>query len=151
MAVVLLIYSGLLIDVIVFKNLTVRTAHRIWKLGPGQAGPANFVPLRTIWPQLHGRPNTFIALANLAGNTLLFVPVGFLVPLVIRRVSWPSAIALGIGVGLLMETLEVIFRVGRFDVDDITLNAVGVIVGYALYRGVTRWSRPRTRGRISAS
>lgn len=37
-------------------------------------------------------------------------------------------------VSLAVETIQLVFDVGVFDVDDLILNTVGTIVGYALFR-----------------
>jgi glycopeptide antibiotics resistance protein len=58
------------------------------------------------------------------------MPVGFLAPFIFRRMTWHKSLILAIATGLAMETMEVVFRVGIFDVDDIILNAFGVMMGY---------------------
>lgn len=102
---------------------------------------ANFVPFKTILPQLRGRPRWSSAIMNLVGNTVLFVPVGFLVVLVYRKMTWPQAVVLAVAVGVTMEVLEGVFRVGVVDVDDVILNALGVVSGYWVGRfwKVGRW------------
>lgn len=134
--VVLVLWSALLIRFIVFKAIPViHIGHRHYRFGGRyHTGPANLVPFRTIGPQLVGRGNGLIAKVNLFGNILPFLPVGFLLPLIYREMTWPKAIALAVGTGLLMEVLESVFRVGIFDVDDVILNALGVLTGYALFR-----------------
>jgi len=135
LAIVLALWSALLIRFIVFKKIPMIQIGRVrYRFGGStHTGPANFVPFKTILPQLHGHGNGLIAKVNLLGNILPFVPVGILVPLVYRNMTWSKAILLAIGTGLLMEVLEVIFQVGIFDVDDILLNALGVLIGYGLY------------------
>ena len=133
-------WSALLIRVIVFKKIPmIHIGHMRYRFGGSyRTGPANLVPFKTILPQLHGRGNGLIAKANLSGNVIPFLPIGFLAPFVYRRMTWPKAILLAIGTGLLMEVLEVVFQVGIFDVDDILLNAFGVLVGYGLSRLLKR-------------
>ncbi len=135
-AAALALWSTLLIRFIVFKAIpTIHIGHMRYRFGGStRSGAANLVPFHTILPQLLGHGNGLIAKVNLLGNILPFMPVGFLVPLIYRKMSWPKAIALALGTGLLMEVLEVIFQVGIFDVDDILLNALGVLLGYAFFR-----------------
>jgi glycopeptide antibiotics resistance protein len=45
---------------------------------------ANYIPFKTILSQLRGLPRWSSAIINLVGNTVLFVPIGFLVLLVHR-------------------------------------------------------------------
>ena len=128
---VLVVWFALLICVIVFKYIpTIHVGHRIYRFGGGyRTGPANLLPLHTILPQLRGHGNRLISKVNLLGNVLPFVPVGLLAPFVFRRMTWAKALLLAVGTGLLMEVLEVIFQVGIFDVDDILLNSLGVLIG----------------------
>lgn len=101
---------------------------------------ANFVPFKTIWPQLRGRPRWSSAIINLVGNTVLFVPVGVLALLLWRNITWARSLVLAVAVGVTMEVLEGIFRVGVVDVDDVILNALGVMSGYWVCRF---WRRRR--------
>ena len=67
------------------------------------------------------------------GNVAMFLPFGFFVPLLWRRFSWPRAVTLGAGITLFVETCQL--SVGRaFDIDDLMLNALGVLLGYGLWR-----------------
>ena len=67
-----------------------------------------------------------INMVNLIGNIFPFMPIGLLAPLVFRSISWQKALVLGVVTGLTFEVMEVIFRVGIFDVDDVIMNAFGV-------------------------
>lgn len=99
----------------------------------------NLIPFETIngfWRALReNRINTDIALFNIFGNIALFVPFGFLIPCLEKklRALWKCA-AVSFVVILAVETLQLIFKVGSFDVDDIILNLIGVIIGYAVYK-----------------
>jgi glycopeptide antibiotics resistance protein len=95
---------------------------------------ANYVPFKTILWQLRGKPSWSSAMINLVGNTVLFMPVGFLVLLVYRKMSWQSALVLAVAVGVTMEVMEGVLRVGVVDVDDVILNALGVMSGYGVCR-----------------
>ena len=67
------------------------------------------------------------------GNAAMFLPFGFLVPMLWRRFGWLRAAALGAGITLFVETCQL--SVGRaFDIDDLMLNAIGVLLGYGLWR-----------------
>ena len=82
---------------------------------------------------------TFMApgLRNVIGNILLLLPLGYLVPLVWKRIdSWRKAALLGISASLLIEITQLITHHGYFDVDDIILNAGGCILGWLCY---SRW------------
>lgn len=137
-------YGALLIRVVVFKAIPViRIGHMRFKFAHTHTGPANFVPFRSIVPQLSGQGNLLIDMVNLFGNIVPFMPVGFLASLVVRSMSWQRALVLGVVTGLSMEVMEIVFRVGIFDVDDVILNAFGVTLGYGVFVTFKRWTQPR--------
>ena len=76
---------------------------------------------------------------NLAGNVIGFVPFGFFLSVVSRRGRiWRNAVLMGFGFSLCIETTQLIFKIGSFDVDDILLNTTGSILGYLAYRKVQK-------------
>lgn len=43
---------------------------------------------------------------------------------------------------LLVELLQLVFKVGSFDVDDLFLNTIGGLLGYLVYKGLLDlWKR----------
>lgn len=73
-------------------------------------------------------------------NILLFVPLGYLLPLSIKKTDkWYLILAIGIVFSAIIETTQLITHRGWFDVDDIIHNGVGTIIGWLGYR---RWLRP---------
>jgi glycopeptide antibiotics resistance protein len=133
-ACALVAYSAILIKFVVFKAIPIIRIGRLrLRFAGSHTGPGNFVPFKTIVPQLIGRGNHLIAMVNLMGNIIPFMPVGLLAPLVFRSVSWQNALLLGVFIGVSFEVMEVVFRVGIFDVDDVILNAFGVMVGYGAW------------------
>ena len=83
---------------------------------------------------------------NLGGNVIGFVPFGFILPIISRRGRrWYNAFMLAFGLSLGIETTQLIFKVGSFDVDDLLLNTIGGILGYIAYRLVQRFRIRRKR------
>jgi glycopeptide antibiotics resistance protein len=142
LAAVLTVYSALVFKLLVFKIDFIRIGHLRFR-SPPREGEANFIPFKTISSYLHGEPNWSIAILNLVGNVALLAPIGFLVPLVFREMTWRTSLALAAAVGLAIEGLEVVFRVGIFDIDDVILNGLGVMLGYGASRVLVK--RPRHR------
>lgn len=76
---------------------------------------------------------------NLAGNVVGFMPFGFILPIVSRRGrKWYNAFLLGFFLSLCIETTQLVFKVGSFDVDDLLLNTIGGILGFICYRIVQK-------------
>src|ERR1700728_262357 len=129
---------------VVFKAIpTIRIGHIRLKFAGPHTGSADLVPFKTIVPQLIGQGNHLINMVNLIGNIIPFMPIGLLAPLVFRSISWQKALVLGVVTGLTFEVMEVIFRVGIFDIDDVIMNAFGVMVGYVVFVMFKRQAQPR--------
>ena len=105
----------------------------IFRQGAVGLGGANFVPLKTILNYLNDAPSPGVALFNLAGNVMIFVPLGFLIPVLRRSAKWKTVLVAAFFISLAFETIQGIFRVGVFDVDDILLNVVGAFFGYLVF------------------
>jgi hypothetical protein len=101
--------------------------------------PPNFVPFATIGPYLMGANGLIIAGINLIGNIVFLMPVGLLAPFRWRQ-GWKPVLGLAIATALAIETLQTVLRVGIFDVDDVILNALGVMIGYWTLLILTRWA-----------
>lgn len=131
-AFIFLAYGAILITVMVFKDVPIiRIGHLMLKFGGADAnGQANFVPSKTIVPYLLGDKGPVIGGINLIGNVALLVPIGFLAPFVYGNMTWKKSFVLAVAAGLVIEGIQVIFRVGIFDIDDVILNGLGVMVGY---------------------
>lgn len=68
-------------------------------------------------------------------NILLFVPFGYLLPVLWNKADrWWKTVLLGFALSLTVELLQLITRLGMFDVDDLINNTIGAGVGYLLYR-----------------
>lgn len=72
---------------------------------------------------------------NLGGNVAGFMPFGFILPIISRRGrKWYNTFMLGFFLSLCIETVQLIFKVGSFDVDDLLLNTTGVILGFVVHK-----------------
>lgn len=70
-----------------------------------------------------------------AGNLLMFVPMGFFLPLVSEKVNKRNILKIAVAIPIVIEVIQPI--VGRsFDVDDLLLNFTGIIIGYFVAVGV---------------
>lgn len=99
----------------------------------------NLVPFKSIESQLRHITESW-AMINLLGNIILFVPFGFLLPIAYKRInSFVKVFAVGLLSVILIEVFQYITKLGSFDVDDIILNSIGIIVGYVLVLVVNRF------------
>lgn len=101
----------------------------------------NLVPFREIsrfWK--YRRILGIYSFLNLAGNVLIFMPAGFFIPILWKKKrSFLFTLCITFEMSLLVEALQLIFRVGSFDVDDLILNTLGGILGYLLLTILQKW------------
>ena len=97
----------------------------------------NLIPLQTItefWNNLHGGGQSH-AFINLAGNVVMFVPLGFFIPCVFRKAdSFRHSMLYALITIVCVEIIQLVTLLGSLDVDDILLNMIGVVIGYLIYR-----------------
>lgn len=120
---------------------------------PDDAMPAwsavNLIPARTIVGIVQDHRG--MVGWQLVGNVVLFVPLGFLLPLLstrCRRGATTAVAALAVSVSIeLVQFAMLITLVSRrsTDVDDVLLNVAGAGLGHLLWRG----TRARARARRS--
>lgn len=73
-------------------------------------------------------------LINIIGNIAMFIPLGFFLPLLWKRwqKGWKMAIV-SLIIPLVIETTQLF--IGRsVDIDDVILNAIGIVFGYGMWR-----------------
>lgn len=71
---------------------------------------------------------------NLAGNVMAFVPFGFVLPVITRYRKFYQVFFLSMEFSLIVEIIQLVSKVGSFDVDDILLNTLGGVLGYVAYQ-----------------
>lgn len=73
-------------------------------------------------------------LINLVGNVVMFIPAGWLLPRIFQKMHnfllFLMSSVFGI---LLIEIIQLLTLLGSFDIDDIILNLVGLLVGYIIH------------------
>lgn len=92
------------------------------------------MPLRGDGTNVIGSGDPMHMLAEHVGNVLLFVPFGFLLPLLVPRLNrfW-RVVSLGAATSLCIEATQVAMPgIHRADVNDLILNTVGVGSGWLL-------------------
>ena len=111
----------------------------------------NLIPFKTVAEYVtrmrEGTINPSIAITNLLGNLVLFLPAGFLLPCLWKRLRrFGGTFLTVLCIILATECLQLLLRIGSFDIDDFILNLAGAAVGYAGFAGfalLSRLFRPR--------
>lgn len=106
-------------------------------------GTANFMPFRTIKMYID-YAHKLNSVENLAGNLIVFVPLGLLLPLIsedFRRFSDVLLYVFTFSLGI--EVFQLFSAFGAFDVDDILLNCLGASVGYWIYKALALYKKKK--------
>ncbi len=117
------------------------------------------VPFSTIFSYLrHATEGTLplrTILYNMAGNMLLFLPTGLLLPVVwpAFRKFWKCLLACvlcSVGIETVQFLLTVTGLISRTtDVDDVILNTLGAAAGYGLYAAANWFSRQSSARKVT--
>ena len=141
LGLVLGLYIAALLRLLVFKIETLHLGRLRFRFATHPDEP-NYIPFKSILTYLRGEPSALIAALNLVGNVALFAPVGFLLPLVFPKMTASGALALALALIAAVEGAQIVFHVGILDVDDVILNALGVMLGFGASRLLARPPRP---------
>lgn len=88
----------------------------------------NLVPFQTIrFYAFSGRVPASVAVRNLAGNIVAFMPIGILIPLVTRSLSLGRTFLVGFVLSAGIELTQYLTGLGSCDIDDIILNVLGAM------------------------
>jgi len=136
-----LAYTILLLKIMVFKDLPmIRIGQLHLNFGGTQEGEANYIPFKTIWFYLIGSRGMLIGGINILGNILLLVPLGYLMPFATPGLLWKQVLVYALLICMAIEGSQVLLKVGILDVDDMILNFLGFLLGYAAGRRIQRWT-----------
>jgi glycopeptide antibiotics resistance protein len=101
------------------------------------------VPLWNMVGNLRDGDRALATLAGAAGNVALFLPLGFLVPLLAPWFDrWWRTVGAGFALSAAIELSQVAFPgVRRPDVNDVLMNTLGAAIGFLAYRLVATATR----------
>lgn len=92
----------------------------------------NLIPFKSIVMMIT-RIDEVWAIKNIIGNTVLFFPLGFLIPLAYDKFCTIKSVFLISFLFILgIEIFQFITMLGIFDIDDIFLNVSGSLIGYLI-------------------
>ena len=98
------------------------------------------VPIWNLVMNLRDGDRALATLAGAAGNVALFLPLGFLLPLLAPRLDrlWRT-VGTGFALSAAIELSQVAFPgVRRADVNDVLMNTLGAALGFLAYRLAAR-------------
>lgn len=92
-----------------------------------------FKEIKRFWEYRH-LLSVEAVITNLFGNIFAFSPFGFMLPVITEKKRGLFRVVFSTFLfSLVIETSQLIMKVGVFDVDDLLLNTVGGLIGYILY------------------
>lgn len=65
-------------------------------------------------------------------NVALFVPIGFLLCSLLSRRRWWMALIFGLGLSTGIELMQLVWKRGTCEFDDVFHNTIGCLIGYGL-------------------
>jgi glycopeptide antibiotics resistance protein len=72
-------------------------------------------------------------------NVVVFVPVGLLLGIAFKQMTWWKALLIGCGISVTIEALQFFFMRGFSEVDDVMHNTLGCAIGFlivAIIKGI---------------
>lgn len=126
---VFLLYIMVLMYLLFFAEIAGRTELN-------RAYDYNLVPFKEINRFIEYRKTLgwWAVLVNLLGNIMAFFPFGVMLPILFKHFrDFPRTIFMSFFFSLGVETIQLITKVGCFDVDDIILNTLGGTIGYLCF------------------
>lgn len=77
------------------------------------------------------------AVINLAGNVIMFVPLGFFIPAVFVSLrTLGKTMLCSAAVMTVVEIIQLFTLLGSCDVDDLILNILGVFIGFIMFKNM---------------
>lgn len=123
--------SWIFMPVLVFWIFTIFSATYFGRMESeeGRVRLDLFWTIQTAWVKHSGLHWYYII-----GNILLFLPLGFLLPLASRHINTVAAVTLsGAVLSLLIELLQLLTATGLCELDDLFHNTLGTFTGYQLF------------------
>ncbi len=126
-------------------------AETMGRTDAGRTYQYNLIPFQEIsrFIKYRKKLGMYAFLLNILGNVVAFLPFGAFLPVFLEksRNFWRTTLY-SFELSLLAELWQLVFRVGCFDVDDLMLNTLGGMLGYALYAFVI-WMERKKREKTS--
>ena len=95
----------------------------------------NLIPFKTVFGYVRdvmaNRWMLGLAIRNVLGNFILFYPMGIFLPCLFKKArTVKKTLLIALCTILSVEVVQLVFRLGIFDIDDLILNIAGWILGF---------------------
>ena len=95
----------------------------------------NLIPFKTIFEYLQFKYGFTSTITNILGNIAVFIPLGFFLPLIHKKFTkLKNIILISTITTFFIEATQYIMHAGILDIDDVSLNILGGIVGFLMYK-----------------
>lgn len=71
-------------------------------------------------------------------NVVVFIPVGLLLGIAFKQVTWWKVLLIGCGISVTIESLQFFFMKGFSELDDVMHNTLGCLLGWFIVKGYLR-------------
>lgn len=127
--VILFLYFSIMAQVTIFKYGRVLEWPRIETMNR-----INMIPLVETIRMLTNGWNTGYSYYQVIANVVLFMPLGFLLPLLFEDIrSWKKISIYGCLTSVIIEVTQIFTWMNVSDIDDVIFNTLGALLGYACY------------------
>ena len=128
------IYSALMLNLL-FNRAGGIEGMDYWKQIRANLNLEPFHTIRLFLRVLDKQAYSSAAAINLAGNVIMFIPLGFLLPRVFPKLRkfWRCMMATALIITA-VELTQLFTLLGSCDIDDLILNVIGAAAGYILHK-----------------
>ena len=106
-----------------------------FKIISNRVHETNLIPFKVLietYKEVFLNNNINYFIINFLGNIIMFIPFGFIIPL-LWNISNKKVIIIGFSISLFIEIMQLFLSRGT-DIDDLILNTIGVLVGLIIFK-----------------
>ena len=96
--------------------------------------PNRGIELTPFWSYGAISDGSYVILPETIMNIIVFIPLGLIMGLAYKGVCWKRVLIAGAGLSFSIELLQLLFKKGCFETDDLIHNTVGCAIGYGIYK-----------------
>lgn len=132
------IYIALLLRITLFKQTSL---YNLFAAIGASERSINIIPLVPIYKMISNNISTGRILEVVLGNIIIFIPLGLLLPVILKRKSSRDILLGSFLLSASIKTAQLIFGLGNTDINDLILNTLGTIIGYLLFKFIKEKSK----------